>query len=156
MTDRELKRLNRGELIDIIYELQKRYVDSENEIERLQAALKKRELSISESGSIAEASLKVNGVFEAAQAAADQYLLSIRAANADMTTRIETVKKQSDEMLRQANLKAESIIKAAEAKANEIISSANQDAAKSWDQFQQKADELLRARAELSALVKRN
>lgn len=156
MTDRELKRLNRRELIDIIYELQQRYADRENEIAQLQAALEKRELSISESGSIAEAALKVNGVFEAAQAAADQYLQSIRAANADTTARIEAVQKQSDEMLRQANLKAESIIKDAETKADEIISNANQDAVKSWDQFQQKADELLRTRAELNALVKRD
>lgn len=156
MTDRELKRLNREELIDIIYELRKRYADSEAEIERLQAALKKRELLISESGSIAEAALKVNDVFEAAQAAADQYLLSIRAANADVDARIETVKKQCNEVLRQANLRAENIIKDAEASADEIISSANRDAAKSWDQFRQKADELLHTRAELSALVKRN
>lgn len=156
MTDKELKHLNRGELIDIIYELQKRYADSKNEITQLQANLEKKELSIAESGSIAEAALKVNGVFEAAQAAADQYLLSIQSANADMAAKIERVKKQSEEVLRQANLRAEGIIQEAEKKAASIIANANKEAEDSWNQFQRKADELIRARAELSALVKRN
>lgn len=156
MTDKELKHLNRGELIDIIYELQKRYADSKNEITQLQANLEKKELSIAESGSIAEAALKVNGVFEAAQAAADQYLLSIQSANADMAAKIERVKKQSEEVLRQANLRAEGIIQEAEKKAASIITNANKEAEDSWNQFQRKADELIRARAELSALVKRN
>lgn len=156
MTDKELKHLNRGELIDIIYELQKRNADSENEIKQLQADLEKKELSIAESGSIAEAALKVNGVFEAAQAAADQYLLSIQSANADMVAKIERVKKQSEEVLRQANLRAEGIIQEAEKKAASIIANANKEAEDSWNQFQTKADELIRARAELSALVKRN
>ena len=156
MTDKELKHLNRGELIDIIYELQKRYADSKNEITQLQTDLEKKELSIAESGSIAEAALKVNGVFEAAQAAADQYLLSIQSANADMAAKIERVKKQSEEVLRQANLRAEGIIQEAEKKAASIIANANKEAEDSWNQFQRKADELIRARAELSALVKRN
>ena len=154
MTDKELKRLNRRELVDIIYELQKKDAERENVIERLQAALAQKELAVSEAGSIAEAALKVNGVFEAAQAAANQYLLSIRAANADVTAKIETARKQSDELLRQANQRADNIISEAEAKANAIISNANQDAAKSWTQFQQKADELLRTRSELNALVR--
>ena len=155
MTDKELKRLNRRELVDIIYELQKKDAERESEIERLQAALAKKELAVSEAGSIAEAALKVNGVFEAAQAAANQYLLSIRAANANVIEKIETARKQSDELLRQTSLRADSIISEAEAKANAIISNANQDAAKSWTQFQQKADELLRTRTELNELLQK-
>lgn len=155
MTDKELKRLNRRELVDIIYELQKKDAECENEIERLQAALAKKELAVSEAGSIAEAALKVNGVFEAAQAAANQYLISLHAANADATEKIEAVRKQSDELLRQASLRADSIISEAEAKANAIISNANQDATKSWTQFQQKADELLRTRTELNELLQK-
>ena len=155
MTDKELKRLNRRELVDIIYELQKKDAERENEIERLQAALAKKELAVSKAGSIAEAALKVNGGVEAAQAAANQYLISLHAANADATEKIEAVRKQSDELLRQASLRADSIISEAEAKANAIISNANQDAAKSWTQFQQKADELLRTRTELNELLQK-
>ena len=58
--------------------------------------------------------------------------------------------------MRQANLRAEGIIQEAEKKAASIIANANKEAEDSWNQFQRKADELIRARAELSALVKRN
>ena len=50
----------------------------------------------------------------------------------------------------------EGIIQEAEKKAASIIANANKEAEDSWNQFQRKADELIRARAELSALVKRN
>ena len=81
MTDKELKRLGRAELIDIIFELQKQCDAYTEQNRELQEKLEKRELYLSEAGSIAEASLQINGVFEAAQAAADQYLQSIHATN---------------------------------------------------------------------------
>jgi hypothetical protein len=43
--------------------------------------LEKREISIRESGSIAEAALRLSGIFEDAQRAADTYLAEIRRAN---------------------------------------------------------------------------
>lgn len=46
--------------------------------EEEQAWLESRRIELSEAGSIAEAALKLNGVFEAAQRAADQYLYNIR------------------------------------------------------------------------------
>ena len=79
MTDRELRRLSRAELVDIIYELQNRNQQCEAEMEKLQKALDDKILKLSSAGSIAEASLKLSGVFEAAQAAADQYLASLEA-----------------------------------------------------------------------------
>lgn len=80
MTDQKLRRLSRSELIDILYEQQKRLEESEKTCRELREQLEEKELLLSESGSIAEAALKINGVFEAAQAAADQYLLSVKAA----------------------------------------------------------------------------
>lgn len=77
MTDRELRRLGRAELVDIIYELQSRNQQCEAEIEKLQKALDDKILKIASAGSIAEAALKLSGIFEAAQAAADQYLASL-------------------------------------------------------------------------------
>ncbi len=47
--------------------------------ETLEAERNKREIELQNAGSIAEAALRLNGVFEAAQQAADQYLESVRA-----------------------------------------------------------------------------
>lgn len=46
--------------------------------ETLEAERHKREIELQEAGSIAEAALRLNGVFAAAQKAADQYLDSVR------------------------------------------------------------------------------
>lgn len=47
--------------------------------ETLEAEQHKREIELQDAGSIAEAALRLNGVFEAAQKAADQYLESVQA-----------------------------------------------------------------------------
>ena len=83
MTEKELKKLSRIELIDIIYEVQKRYEDCAAENQQLKAMLEDRNLKVASAGSIAEAALLVNHVFESAQAAADQYLSSLRALSED-------------------------------------------------------------------------
>ena len=46
--------------------------------ERAEKKLRERNVLLGEAGSIAEAALRIQGVFEAAQAAADQYLDSVR------------------------------------------------------------------------------
>lgn len=46
--------------------------------ETLEAERNKRKIELEDAGSIAEAALRLNGVFEAAQKAADQYLESVR------------------------------------------------------------------------------
>ena len=79
MTDKEFKRLSRADLIDIIYELQRQKEAAEAQAEQLRQRLDEKEIRIAKAGSIAEAALQINGIFEAAQAAADHYLTSVRA-----------------------------------------------------------------------------
>ena len=49
------------------------------QVDELQRLLSDRQLKINQAGSIAEASLQLNQVFEAAQQAAEQYLENIRS-----------------------------------------------------------------------------
>jgi len=78
MTDRELKRMSRAGLLELLSEQSRELDRLRKENERLSERLRDREILIRESGSIAEAALKLNGVFEAAQSAADQYIRSVR------------------------------------------------------------------------------
>lgn len=78
MTDKELKRLSRAGLLEILVAQSKEIDRLKDEIEGLNEKLEDRELVMCCSGSIAEASLRINGVFEAAQKAADQYVNSVR------------------------------------------------------------------------------
>lgn len=52
------------------------------ELESTRAQLEERRILIEKAGSIAEAALQLNGVFAAAQAAADQYLSNIQQLQA--------------------------------------------------------------------------
>ncbi|MCD7778662.1 MAG: DNA repair protein [Clostridiales bacterium] len=76
--DKNLKKLKREELLELLLEQTKYSEELERQLAAAKKALEKRELTILESGSIAEASLRLNEIFEKAQAAADQYLLNVK------------------------------------------------------------------------------
>ena len=82
MPDRELRHMSRTELVEIIFALKQSEDQLKAENAALTAQLEDRQLHIQNAGSIAQAALELNKVFEAAQAAADEYLASVRAAAA--------------------------------------------------------------------------
>lgn len=82
MTDKELKKLNRAELLELLIAQMKENKSLKDELQSAKAALEDRDIAIDKAGSIAEASLQINGVFRAAEAAAAQYLDNIRSLNA--------------------------------------------------------------------------
>ncbi len=88
MTEKELKHMSRAELIEIIAEQKKRELKLQQQLDQADQMLADRTVKISNAGSIAEAALALNGVFETAQTAADSYLESIRSANANIEARI--------------------------------------------------------------------
>lgn len=74
MTDKELQRLSRTQLLELLMEQME-----ENRLLKLQLAstmaqLEKQNLHLLEAGSLAEAALGLCGIFEAADAAAKDYL----------------------------------------------------------------------------------
>lgn len=78
MTDKELRRLKRAELLEIMLEQSQEIEFLQRKLKRTEDRLKERDIAIEEAGSIAEAALKLNHIFEDAQKAADQYLENIR------------------------------------------------------------------------------
>ncbi len=79
MTEKELKKMSRTGLIEIIALQKKRELEPIEQLKNMERQLVEREIKINMAGSIAEAALALNGVFEAAQKAADDYLLSVKA-----------------------------------------------------------------------------
>ncbi|MEE1086567.1 MAG: hypothetical protein U0L05_05315 [Schaedlerella sp.] len=85
MTDKEFQKLKRGDLLEVLLE-QSRSIDDlkmqlqekEDMISSLNKKLAERKIDIQEAGTIAEASFKLNGVFEAAEKAAQQYLENLK------------------------------------------------------------------------------
>ena len=75
MTDQELRKLSRVELLELLLEEKQENDRLRGQLEKANELLTKRAIEID---SIAEAALALNGVFEAAQKAADQYLENVR------------------------------------------------------------------------------
>ncbi|MBR6557402.1 MAG: hypothetical protein IKT70_00160 [Clostridia bacterium] len=103
MINKELKRLSRRELVDIIYQLKKNEQRMQEEIESLKNELQDKRIRVSAAGSIADAAMAVTNVFSDAQMAADLYLreISLMKENAqkECAKKIEDAEKKVKEIL---------------------------------------------------------
>jgi tRNA U34 5-methylaminomethyl-2-thiouridine-forming methyltransferase MnmC len=79
MADKELRKLSRAELIEMLLEQSKRVANLEEQLKKAKEKLKNREIILNEAGNIAEAALRLNNVFEDAQAASEQYVQGLKA-----------------------------------------------------------------------------
>lgn len=108
MTEKELRGLSRVDLLELLIAETKKNQQLQQQLEEVTAKLESKELVINNAGSIAEASLQLSGIFEAAQAAGDQYLHNIRLLNqrqSELCAEMERkTRQQCDEMLAQAKL----------------------------------------------------
>lgn len=109
MTDKEFKRLSRSQLIDIIYQLQLKQNELEEENRKLKAEVGDKRIRLREAGNIAEAALAMHNVMQSAQDAANQYLEEIRAMKketAENCNRIlEKAKQEAAAIVARANQK---------------------------------------------------
>lgn len=78
MTERELRKLSRLDLLELLVQQVEENERLRAELKQAQEQLESRELMIENAGSIAQASLQISRVFEAAQMAADVYLENVR------------------------------------------------------------------------------
>ena len=83
MTEKELKGLNRRELLELLIMQSKKIDRLQAELDEKNKKLESRDLELKESGSIAEASIRINNVFMDAQKAAEQYLENIHTLHSD-------------------------------------------------------------------------
>ena len=77
MTDKELKRLSRAELLELLLMQTRESEQLKMQLEEARRELGDREIRIREAGNLADATLAINGVLESAQKAAQQYLDNI-------------------------------------------------------------------------------
>lgn len=92
MDDRELRKLSRQDLLEMLVELSRENEKLKNELDMANKKLQSRRIRIEEAGNIAEASLRLNNVFESAQAAATQYLENLEALEKKKQQELEKVR----------------------------------------------------------------
>lgn len=103
MINKDLKRLSRRELVDVIYQMKKNEEQLQEQIASLEEALEEKRIRISVAGSVAEAATYITNVLNAAQTTADLYLNEIACMKDD-------AKKDCAMMVEDAKQKVEKIM----------------------------------------------
>lgn len=86
-----LRKLTREQLLEMLVELSKENEELRAELEKTQKELQSKRIRIAKAGDIAEASLKLNRVFEAARDAASQYVANIKVLEKQKQMEMEKI-----------------------------------------------------------------
>lgn len=185
LSDKELQRLKRVDLLELLLEqskeneaLKQALKEKDSEMKQLQKKLEDRKIMIEEAGTIAEASFQLNGVLEAAENAAKQYLDNLREMHD--RERIEFVKKEEeleqkclemlemtskrcDELMAEAEQHCDQMLdgterlcnereKETEARCTSLEEKTRRDIEKRWDDLAVRVREMYTSRQELMAI----
>jgi len=89
MKQTDLRGLSRGELLELLVQQGEEMERLKEQLAACEQQLQDKKLVMDEAGSIAEAAMKLNGVFEAAQTASAQYLENIQELVEEQKERTE-------------------------------------------------------------------
>lgn len=121
MTEKELKKLGKAELVEMLNTQNKKMERLEEELSEARARLEQRDVAISQCGTLSEAALKLSGIFEDADRAAEQYRESIRDREAEADRIIDDANLRAEEIIHNAKISAEEMLAEADAKAQEKL-----------------------------------
>lgn len=147
--EKEIRKMGRGELQVFTEKL---YLESQTlrkENETLKEQIQSREIHLQEAGSIAEAALQINGIFDAAQNAAEDYLENLKRLS-------DGAQAQADALLEETRKKCEIMETAAQKRAAEKLAetreeclrmseTAKQEANAQWESLKSRLDQYFQA-----------
>ena len=111
MTERELRRLSRTDLLELLLAQRRENEQLRCLLDQTQAQLADRTIQIDQAGSIAEASLQLSGIFNAAQDSCQYYLENIKLLserqNVVCQQMEQETKEKCDRMVAEAEQKAQ-------------------------------------------------
>ena len=97
MTDKQLKKLSRAELLEMLLLQTNEVRRLTGELEQAKAQLEDRRMTMQEAGNIAEATVGLNQIFRNAQKTADEYLEHIRQMEAETAEKCRRMEAQTQE-----------------------------------------------------------
>lgn len=106
MTDRQLRKASRIDLLKLLLEQKKENETLRQQLAQIQEQLRQRQIAIDQSGTLAEAALKLSGIFDAAECACQYYTENIRNLSGRQEEICRTMERETrekcDRMLEQA------------------------------------------------------
>ncbi|MBQ1302109.1 MAG: hypothetical protein IIY29_02025 [Firmicutes bacterium] len=140
----DYKKLSRRELEDIVAAQEKEINELKNALEAASAQLQSRAIDIEETGSLAEASVRISGVFEAAQNAAERFLENIRLRQEETDRACEERDSESREkaieLLESTEAKCRALEEETKQKCAEMAEAAKQEADSYWREVSEKME----------------
>lgn len=157
MTEKELRKLNRAELLEMLIDCSSELQTCKERLAEAEKALRNREITINKAGSIAEASLMLNGVFDAAQLACQQYTENIQK----LSERQEKVCAQMEAesrakaagMIAEAERKRDEMEREAHIQSAEILRKAKAESEKYWEDVSAKLEDFYNAHMGLREML---
>ena len=157
MTDKELKRLSRGELLEMLIQQSKELERLRKQLDAAQTALQNREIAITNAGSIAEAALQLNGVFTAAQDACQQYMENIchLSQNQDRICAQRDAESQAEakRIVEEARKESEALEHETRMMCAEMVTKAKAESQAYWDEVSRRLVAFSTEHAELQQLL---
>lgn len=127
MTERELRRLSRTDLLELLVAQRRENEQLRCILDQTQAQLADRTIQIDKAGSIAEASLQLSGIFNAAQDSCQYYLDNIRLLSERQSQVCQQMeqetKEKCDRMVAEAELKAQQCWENCSVKIKQLVDS---------------------------------
>lgn len=127
MTEKELRRLSRTDLLELLLAQRRENEQLRCILDQTQAQLADRTIQIDNAGSIAEASLQLSGIFNAAQDSCQYYLDNIKLLSErqnEICQQMEAeTKEKCDRMVAEAEAKAQACWDNCSAKIKQLVDS---------------------------------
>ena len=146
MTDQELRKLKRTELLELLLTQEKENEELRRQLQEARDRLAERKLSLDEAGSIAEAAMRLNGVFEAAQAAADEYLENVRSLSEGQESRCARLEAESRQ-------EADRLLRETEERCTAMLEGAKKESQAYWENVSARLEEYYNAHEGLRELL---
>lgn len=127
MTDRQLRKASRTDLLKLLLEQRKEMETLRCQIEQLQEQLQQRQITIDQSGTLAEAALKLSGIFDAAETACQYYTENIRGLSGRQEEICRTMERETRE------------------KCDRMLEQAKQMARVYWDEYKEKCNQYMKS-----------
>ncbi len=151
MTEKEMRRLSRADLLEILIQQTTELEELRGKYAEAAQKLEKREMDVQQAGSLAEAALRLNGVFDAAEAAAKEYLEAVRIRTEEQTALCEKLEQESREAaqkLEQESREAAQKLERESREAAQKLERESQEAAQKLEQESREAAELMKQEAQ--------
>lgn len=142
MTDKELRRMSRSELLQMLIVQAEENKALREQLDQARAELDSRRIAVEKAGNLAEAALSLNGVFQAAENAAQQYLENVRMAN-------DLQENSGRDMQAKAEQEAADLVR----EARDYNRKVHAQADAYWKQVMARVEALLRDQEALRALI---